>query len=278
MIRFKEIWDLYQKGKIEEESPLTRSSLPKLTSKHGERITAIIDRLVTLDTSQVHRRISAIEPKNPDAGSLESMLEEVEKAEQIVRDNISLDIQDNYVYSHAIRVIKLGDDYDQVLLESFQHVWTSFNTAMERLKQVEGVVEVSSARQTCDASYLKTKNVLRLAARRKLTDEIDSESYHRLIGYGRLFEIIYNIKAEIENLYQRYGSLDFCSDVIKELGSIRKKTKDKWYSKSPLAKACIDVCFIEGISKLDELQKEVVYATENLEGIQQTIKMFASLN
>jgi hypothetical protein len=71
MIRFKEIWKLYQEGKVNDETPIKSTGQPILDSKAGKNISRIIDDIVTLETANLVSQISS--------GSSEAELNSLEK-------------------------------------------------------------------------------------------------------------------------------------------------------------------------------------------------------
>jgi hypothetical protein len=110
---FKKVWSLYKEGIIREEPQVKVSRLETLVSEEAMAFSQALDDLVTLDTSLLHPS------EGLDFQSLEQIFYRVQEAEQKAISFLALGVFDPYAYSHIVRVIMFGENYNQCLLDSF---------------------------------------------------------------------------------------------------------------------------------------------------------------
>jgi DNA repair exonuclease SbcCD ATPase subunit len=266
MIRFHDVWDLYKQKKIVEEEPLTKDDLSQLVSKQGNVISDVIDSVVTFQTVPVLNEIGKVNEDSKELKGtlveLEALSAKVEDAESKVRNFFALNTHDNYTFGHIVRIIKLGDAYDRKALAFFNNSYEAFEKSLAKFKEAESAEHIGQARKSLDSVHDVCYNALGLTKRRGMLDYVSAKVDGKLEKYMQNREKVKEVREKIDDLFQRYRTLELDSKCPEILEDIKKKIKSGLLFKGKLLSESIEAGYVEGTESLKSLEKEIDFVSD----------------
>jgi hypothetical protein len=257
MIRFPEIWQQYEQGELKELAPQQQTTPIQTGFKDIDTSTKTIDDIASFDDKPYLQKLKQHTSHQTTIKTLEAMLPDIEHAEENIAHHQTKDI----LHGHAIRVIRLGNEYDLVVEKQSNQLYESFSTAHALLAEAITPHYAQEVRAKTDNSHELLLAIYQIAQRRNMHELLTRDKRKKVQQYTLIKKTIAQLQQQIMHLQKEY---DACVENAK--GStyskkLVKKIKNVW-GKGLLDRAK-KAHFIEGIEVVEQLHETLLDFTKN---------------
>ncbi|MCF7798430.1 hypothetical protein K9M74_00855 [Candidatus Woesearchaeota archaeon] len=250
MIRFPEIWKRYEQGELKRLEPEKPSSTKIMGYKDLDASSQAINQIASFQSKPLLKKINSLPITKPSIPALEKILEPIEAAEKNIADKVDL----FELHGHFIRVIKLGDAYDNFILGAEIKNYLDFDFFYTNLKNGKNESIVQKKREQVDSIHEVVVGLHRLAQRRKIDDEIPYMNKQTITEYSTTRNEINKIKGNIARIKEEYEYTDLLSKKgQKDIKELQHEIK-QWWKKDLITNAKA-IGYVEGVAELKDLHE-----------------------
>lgn len=257
MIRFPEIWQCYQQGELKELVPQQKNINSNTGFKDLDESTKTINEIVSFDDKPYLQQLQKKTSPKPAITTLETMLSDIEQVEE----HIAQQKANVFLHGHAIRIIRLGHQYDTRIQEQATQLVEAFSKAYSLVDEAITPLYAQEVRKETNTWHDLLLRTHAIAQRRNIKQAISADEENRMFAYSEKKKIINKIQENIIQLQREY---DACLENTKGPSYSKKllrKIKNFWGG--GLLTQAKKAQFIEGKDALETLYETLLDFKKN---------------